>query len=455
MENVIESKLSTRNLWGFAIGAIPSGLLAFIFGLKYVEFFYQKLQLLPVLFIIGQVIYMIVNALNDPLLGQLSDRTNPKRWGSRRIIYIKYGAPIWALTFMLLWIPWSFDNQLLIFLHYVISICLFDTMLTLVILVWLALLPEMTSDIGERNKGNFLVVVLGGIVIIPFLLVLTPMDPTSFAFLLLMVVIAIISTVLLWLTTYLCQEKPEFQEDKGFPLLKAVKETIKLKSFLIYMGYMLCNAFLSSIGLSYLFIYLLVLGEGGILWYFLIFVVVGYGSMFFCLKLRTKWGMRRIMMRFGLIKVITTFIIFFLLLFIDAPLIAIIGLAILTFFGGYTIFNTPLLYLSIDEDELRGGSRREGMFFGINALIHKPAQSIGPIVATFILTMFNYDRSPGAIQPPEAFIGIKMLMFLIPAIVSAIGLIFIYFYPIHDDILKDMQARLKILHEEKRKQIQA
>ncbi|MFX1324396.1 MAG: MFS transporter [Promethearchaeota archaeon] len=453
MEKNVEGQLNRRNLWGFAVGAIPSGLLAFIFSLKYVEFFYQELQLLPVLFVVGQIIYMIVNALNDPLLGQLSDRTDPIKWGSKRIIYIKYGAPIWALTFMLLWIPWSFTNQLSIFLHYVISICLFDTMLTLVILVWLALLPEMTSDLDERNKGNFLVVVLGGIVIIPFLLILAPMNPTSLPFLVLMVIIAIVSTILLWITAHFCEERPEFQKDQGLPLLKAVKETLKSKSFLIYMGYIVCDAFLGSIGLSYLFVYILVLGESGVLWYFFIFVVVGYGSMFFCLKLRSKWGMHKIILRFGLVKVITTLIIFLLLLFISESLIAILGLAILTFFGGYTIFNTPLLYLSIDEDELKTGSRREGIFFGIDALIHKPSLSIGPIVATFILSLFNYDTTPEAIQPPEAFIGIKILMFLIPAIVSAIGLVFIYKHPIHDEVLKDLQARISILHEEKRQKI--
>ncbi|MHA2392093.1 MAG: MFS transporter [Promethearchaeota archaeon] len=453
MERNVEHKLSRRNLWGFAVGAIPSGLLAFIFSLKYVEFFYQELQLLPVYFVIGQVIYMVVNALNDPLLGQLSDRTNPKKWGSKRLIYIKYGAPIWALTFMLLWIPWSFTNQILIFLHYVISICLFDTMLTLVILVWLALLPAMTSDLDERNKGNFLVVVLGGIVVIPFLLILAPMNPTSSEFLILNVFIAVICTLLLWLTVRLCQEKPEFQKDQGLPLFKAAKETLKSRSFLIYLGYIFCNAFLSSIGLSYLFVYVLILGEGGILSYFFIFVVIGYGSMFYCLRLQSKWGMRRLMLRFGVVKVIVSFITFFLILVIDEPLITVIGLAILTFFGGYTIFNTPLLYLSIDEDELKTGSRREGMFFGINALIHKPSQSIGPIVATMILTFFNYDPTPEAIQPPEAIIGIKILMFLIPAVVSAIGLAFLYKYPIHNDVLKDLQAKLNILHEEKRQQI--
>ncbi|MHA1255273.1 MAG: MFS transporter, partial [Promethearchaeota archaeon] len=115
-------KISTRNLWGYSLGVIPTVLLGFIFGLKYVEFFYNDLKLLPVYFIAGQVIYLIINAINDPLLGQLSDRTNREKYGSRRIIYIRYGGPIWVATFLLVWFPWSFDNQFIIFLHYTISL---------------------------------------------------------------------------------------------------------------------------------------------------------------------------------------------------------------------------------------------------------------------------------------------------------------------------------------------
>ncbi|MFX1525244.1 MAG: MFS transporter [Promethearchaeota archaeon] len=452
MSVISENKLSRRNLWGYGIGAIPNGLLALIFNLKYIEFFFEKLLLTPILFIIGQIIYMIVNTLNDPLLGQLSDRTNPQRWGSRRKIYIKYGAPIWALTFMIVWIPWSFNNQIIIFLHYVISICLFDTMLTLVILVWLALLPEMTSDLDERAKGNFLSVILGAIVILPTFIIVAGMDPTSVEFRFFMVIVAIISTILLLITAFLCQEKPEFQKDEGLPIWKAVKETLKLKSFLIYMGYIVCDAFLSSIGLSYLFVYLLILGEGGVLYYFIIIFFVGYGSNFLCIKLRPKWGMRKVMLRFGAIRIIGTFIFFLLILFIDSQIFVLSGLAILTFFGGYTIFNTPLLYLSIDEDELNNGSRREGMFFGIDALIHKPALSIGPIIATIVLGSFGYVQ--GALtQIESAYLGIKILMLLIPVIVSSIGLVFIYFYPLYGEKLEKIRAQLNILHEEKRERI--
>jgi GPH family glycoside/pentoside/hexuronide:cation symporter len=90
------------------------------------------------------------------------------------------------------------------------------------------------------------------------------------------------------------------------------------------------------------------------------------------------------------------------------------------------------------------------MFFGIDALIHKPAQSIGPIIAAVILEIFGFNRN-SPIQPPSAYIGIKILMLLIPVIVSSIGLTFIYFYPLHGEKLDKMREQLNILHEEKRK----
>ena len=453
MENQNKKQLTSRNLWGYAIGAIPCGLLVFIFGLKYIQLFYDKLQLDPTLFVIGLVIYAVINALNDPLLGQMSDRTNPQKWGSRRTIYIRYGAPIWGFTFMLVWFPWSFNNQIVIFLHFVISICLFDTFFTLVVLVWMALLPEMTSDLDERNKANLLATIVATIFVLPIFIIVGAMDPTSEEFIILMLFIAVLSTILLILTSYLCKERREFQMDKGLPLVKAVKETLRMKSFLLYMGYNFCQSLNGSIGLSYLFVYLLVLGEGGLLYYFAIFFFIGYGSNFLFVKMRAKWGMRNSLLRFGLINVIITLIIFPFIVLIDSPFLVILILGIRTFLGGYTVFNTPFLYLSIDEDELKTGSRREGMFLGINALITKPAQSIGPIIATFILGIFGYIQNSD-FQPDSAFIGIKVLMFLFPVIVNAIGLIFMYFYPLHGARLDKLRERLEILHVEKRERIE-
>ena len=54
---------------------------------------------------------------------------------------------------------------------------------------------------------------------------------------------------------------------------------------------------------------------------------------------------------------------------------ACIALAGFGLSGPQTLTNVLFAQVA-DEDELRSGSRREGAFFGVNALITKPAQSI-------------------------------------------------------------------------------
>ncbi len=449
-------KLSRRNLWGWSLGAIPTGLFAFVFGLKYIEFFYDDLALLPIYFIAGQVIYMTINSLNDPISGQISDQTDPKRWGSRRLIYIKYGGPIWALTFMLVWIPWSLTDQWIIFIHYVVTICAFDTMLTLVLLVWLAVLPEMTMDIDERNKAQFFAGILGTIVVLPIFIMIAAMPPNSDAFRFLMLIFAIVSIIFLWLTAQMCEEKPEFQNDQVYSLKESIKATFKSKTFLVYSGFYFCQNFLGSLGLSYLFVYLLLLeritpGLNIIIFFFTIYFIVGYAGNIAALRLRPKWGMRSIIMRFGTLRVIASVALFLIILVPAFEVLIWPGLVVTTFVGGYGIFHIPMQYLAIDEDEVIYGSRREGMFIGVMALLTKPATSLGPIVATFILTSTGYIQGGGLSDQPElAFLGIKVMWLLLPALIVAVSVLFIYFYPLYGEKLVEMQEQLEKLHQEKR-----
>lgn len=458
MENKSLGKLSKKNLWGYALGAIPAGLLSYVFTLKYIELFYDDLRLLPIYFIIGQIIYMTINALNDPFLGQLTDKTNREKWGSRRLIYIKYGGPIWALTFLLVWFPWSFDNQFIIFLHFVISICLFDTMLTLVVLCWMALLPEMTSDIDERNKANFFALLLGAIAVVPVLIILGAMKPTTQIFQFITIIVAIIATVFLLLVAKMCEERPEFQNDEVFPLWRSIKETTKSKSYLLFIGYNFFGVLTGSIGISYLFLYVLILGNNSTVTiiYFLIFVFVGYSSYIVCMNLRPKWGMRRVILRFGLLRIIGAIIIFGLSLTPSLEsLIWLLWIGFIwwTFFGGYAVYTTgSLMYLSVDEDEVKFGTRREGMFLGINALFTKPANSLGPILATILLVYFGYIQGSDT-QSASALLGIKILFLLVPAMFAALSLLFMYFYPLHGEQLKVMLSKLEELHKEKRGKI--
>ncbi|MFX0054919.1 MAG: MFS transporter [Promethearchaeota archaeon] len=449
-------KLSRKNLWGYAFGAIPTGLLGFVFSFKYIEFFFDDLALLPSFFILGQIIYMTINSLNDPLSGQLSDRTDRERWGSRRLIYIKYGGPIWALTFLLVWFPWSLTNQIVIFLHYVVTICLFDTMYTLVILLWLALLPEMTMDIDERNKAQFFATILGTVVTLPVFIIIASIPPNSDQFRAIMFILAAISTVFILLTASMCEERPEFQSDKVFTLKESIIATFRSRAFLVYAGFYLCQNMLGSLGLSYFFVYLLLLeritpGLDVILLFFVVYFIVGYLGNIIAIRLQSRWGMRRIMLRFGIVRVIGSLVLFLIILVPSLEWTIWFGLIVITLASGYGIFHIPMQYLAIDEDEVLHGSRREGMFIGVMALLTRPGTSLGPIVATFVLTAFGYIQSglPAA-QPASALLGIKILWLLVPAIVAGLSLVFIYFYPLHDEALAEMQEKLQRLHEEKR-----
>ena len=455
---IYSEKLSLKQLLGYAIGAIPVGLFTVIFSLKYIELFYDDLKLLPFYFILGQIIYMIVNAINDPLLGHLSDKTDRKKWGSRRLIYIRYGGPIWAFTFILVWFPWSLSNQLIIFLHYTVSICLFDTLLTLVVLVWMATLPEMTLDSDERNKANFLSLLLGLVAIAPMFIIIGSLEILSVEFQVLMIIVSIISTVLLLLVSKLCEERAEFQEDKSYPLVTSVKETLKLKSFRYFMAYNFCNVFNTSILLSYLFVYVLILGGdsfSNLIGFFLVYMIVGYGSNILCIKLRPKYGMRKIILGFGTLKVLGTFMLFPIIVLTSSNWFIWIGFIWIIFFSGYGVFTTGgLMYLSVDEDEVKSGIRREGMFLGINALFTKPANSLGPIVATLILTTFGYIQDVSAIlQPTSAFLGIEILFFIVPAVSTGISLIFIYLYPLQREKIDEIKKNLEFKHKEKKEKL--
>lgn len=100
---------------------------------------------------------------------------------------------------------------------------------------------------------------------------------------------------------------------------------------------------------------------------------------------------------------------------------ACIALAGFGLSGPQTLTNVLFAQVA-DEDELRSGSRREGAFFGVNALITKPVQSIAIWVTPFILERTNFVTRASNLgeifldQPSEALLGIKIFSGVIPGL---------------------------------------
>jgi glycoside/pentoside/hexuronide:cation symporter, GPH family len=455
--NNIQSHLQGKDKFVYILGGLPLTIMAGVFMLLYVDFFRNELNLNQGWFIAGQIIYALVNAFNDPLLGQLSDKTNFKKWGSRRLIYVKWGGILWGLIFFGMWFPWSRTNQIVIFIHYVISICAFDMMLTLVVLCWMALLPEMTENVHERNKIQFISGILSSLGALLVLMAQAIMEISLSTFQIFAGICAIISAILYFIIGSKLKERPELYSQEEVPPLKiSIKNTLKSKSFITYTGYKFFNFVNNGMGISFLFAYLLILGEGPwvLFFYFLITTPLSWISQAIFMQLAKTINMKKLVLWGRPISMILNVIAFFVILSPGAESTIWIFVALKTILGGYNMFGYPMMMLSIDEDEVIHGTRREGMFLGTNAFFIKFADSVGPIIASLVLyDWFGYIDEM-SIQSPETIIGIKFLYFIVPTIMSLFGLIFIYFYPLHGEYLKKIQSQLATMHNEKSREYQ-
>ena len=119
-----------------------------------------------------------------------------------------------------------------------------------------------------------------------------------------------------------------------------------------------------------------------------------------------------------------------------------------TLANGFLIFGFPYLMLVMDEDEIKYGNRREGMYLGMHTFFIKFSESLAAIVATTVLLYFGFVRNAPE-QSPEAIYGIKFLFFIIPAIMMVLALLSVYFFPLKGEYLKQVREKLNTMHQKK------
>ena len=96
-----------------------------------------------------------------------------------------------------------------------------------------------------------------------------------------------------------------------------------------------------------------------------------------------------------------------------------------------------------DEDCLKTGTRREGMYYGINALIMRSSVAISAGIIAFVQVHTHYmaKLTDPSLQPHTAVVGFRLLMSFIPAALMMIGLVFVLMYPLYGERLRTVQAR--------------
>ncbi len=446
--------LSYKVVWGLA--ALGTSLISGIYGALLPIFYQDYLGLGSRWIAVASFIYAIWNAFNDPLFGYITDNTRSRH--GRRIPYMRFTAPFLALTFVLVWIAPPQAGQQGLFWWMLISMLLYDTAYTIIGLVYSALLPEITESDAERNSLQIssslfgLLGILLGFLIPDFFRPKAGMAPTFLPLQISMVVVALVSMVLIISTTFKVKERPEFHSlDQPLGIWPSIRYTFNNRAFLVLVSANFMSILMNSLILGaifYLADYVMKMNTMLLLACLFIPLLIGVPlTTVFRARLGVVQTQQLLLLVAGLGLVAVTIL--------PTALIPVcIALAGFGLAGPQTLTNVLFAQVA-DEDELRSGVRREGAFFGINALVTKPAQSIALALSPFILEQTGFitrEANGGTAflnQPAGAVLGIKMIAGLIPGVALLLGALILFLYPLRGAYLQKVQAEVLALHAKK------
>jgi GPH family glycoside/pentoside/hexuronide:cation symporter len=148
-------KLNWKTKLAYGAGDLGPAITANIMAFFLLVFFTNVAGIRPGLAGTILLIGKIWDAVNDPFVGVLSDRT-VSRWG-RRLPWLLYGAIPFGIFYFLQWIVPQFSadpvaNGWGLFWYYVAIGILFNIFYTVVNLPYTALTPELTQDYNERTS---------------------------------------------------------------------------------------------------------------------------------------------------------------------------------------------------------------------------------------------------------------------------------------------------------------
>ncbi|MFW9901653.1 MAG: MFS transporter, partial [Candidatus Thorarchaeota archaeon] len=144
-------KFSLKQAVGYGIGQFSDTISLQLFNMYVFTFYFAVVGIDVNLITFVFIIWSIWNAINDPLLGALSDRTKT-RFGRRKPYIIAAIGPL-CLIIILLFTP-PVNSNTNSFIYMLIMVILFDITYTAFDLNYASLFPEMFLNLQDRAKSN-------------------------------------------------------------------------------------------------------------------------------------------------------------------------------------------------------------------------------------------------------------------------------------------------------------
>jgi GPH family glycoside/pentoside/hexuronide:cation symporter len=146
----MQPKLTTKIKLSYGVGDLGLALTSAMLGLLFAKFLTDTVGLPPSLAAVAIFIGRTWDWINDPIQGYITDHTRT-RWGRRRP-FLLFGAVPFGITFLMMWWIPPIQSTIWLTVYYTVAYFLFDAMVTLVFIPYVALTPEITEDYDGRTS---------------------------------------------------------------------------------------------------------------------------------------------------------------------------------------------------------------------------------------------------------------------------------------------------------------
>jgi GPH family glycoside/pentoside/hexuronide:cation symporter len=418
--------------------AIPIGVL--------MPRFYSDVVLAPLGYIaISIALARAFDALTDPFMGWLSDRTRT-RWG-RRKPFIAVGAPMTALAFCALFAPPEFLTPGTASLWFAASFGLYFLFHTILDIPYAALGAELSPDYRERSNlfGYRTLFIAAGTVVasvFPTLLdrVLGLTDERA-VYAAMAGVYAVLLVALNGRLLVRVPERPQLARVRPHALVPGVRRSLRNRPFRILLLAAVVGAIPAAIPalLMPYFVRYVLQPEDPNSWvgiYLLVYLGLGLLCVPFWMGVASRLGKLRTVIITSSIGITGSVFYFF-----AGP-----GEML---FAGCFFFMTGTVSMSgnflfpamaadvIDYDELRTGKRREAQYMAFWAMIPKFVAIPGSSVPLAVLAAVGY--LPNQVQTEEVLFWIRFMYSMFPAVFYVTALMIVSRYPISERIHQEIR----------------
>lgn len=393
----------------------------------------------------GQTIPRVIDAVVDPILGWLSDKTRT-RWGRRRP-WMFIGGLLGSFSFTLIWFADPHWSKLAVFLWFLVVSILYYVSYGIYAISYNALGMELSPDYQERTRiqaWRFVFLnVSGQLLSWAYKLSLIPIFAIGMSVGVehtevygmrgVGVVFGLIMLVCSWVPIFFLRENPadEFKETATSPkkedpsLLVAVRETFENKTFVLFMGILtfgILGAFVLPFQ-TYLNIYYIFDGNKAAAATFIgvnatFGMVISFVAAPFIAWVASRLGKRGTLLLGQVIMVPSAVLTWFLYnprlpyLQLIIWFLSVLGLPALL-----VLYNSIVADIA-DLDEMKTGQRREGMYGAVTAFVMKVIISVTTVVTGYTLAAAGFNETLPQ-QAPHTLRAMHLWIVFWPAVMAA------------------------------------